>query len=110
MLVQAAVGFNPQRQDQVQVISKKFTGATDAAADVLGEILVQANESLARVREVVHATAQQASTATDIAQRVEHIASMAEETNATMQNNAVDAVELDRIAGTLRTQVSAYRV
>ncbi|MHA6721754.1 flagellar basal-body MS-ring/collar protein FliF [Sphingomonas sp. RS2018] len=31
-LVQAAVGFNPQRQDQVQVISKKFTGATDAAA------------------------------------------------------------------------------
>ena len=78
----------------------------DAAADVLGEILVQANESLARVREVVHATAQQASTATDIAQRVEHIASMAEETNATMQNNAGDAVELDRIAGTLRTQVS----
>ena len=82
----------------------------DAAADVLGEILAQANESLTRVREVAHATAQQASTATDIAQRVEHIAGMAEEANATMQHNATDALELDRIAGTLRTQVSRYRV
>ena len=82
----------------------------DAAADVLGEILAQANESLTRVREVAHATAQQASTATDIAQRVEHIAGMAEEANATMQHNAADALELDRIAGTLRTQVSRYRV
>ena len=102
---QAVVGMEaavPQVEDGQRM--------ADAAADVLGEILVQANESLARVREVVHATAQQASTATDIAQRVEHIASMAEETNATMQNNAGDAVELDRIAGTLRTQVSVYRV
>lgn len=31
-LVKAAVGFNGQRLDQVTVISKKFAGATDAAA------------------------------------------------------------------------------
>lgn len=30
-LVQAAVGYNAQRQDQVTVISKKFSGAADAA-------------------------------------------------------------------------------
>lgn len=32
-LVQAAVGYNAGRQDQVNVISKKFTGAADAGAD-----------------------------------------------------------------------------
>jgi flagellar M-ring protein FliF len=32
-LVQAAVGFDAARNDQVQVISKKFTGASDAAEE-----------------------------------------------------------------------------
>ena len=32
-LVKAAVGFNANRQDNVTVISKKFAGASDAAAD-----------------------------------------------------------------------------
>ncbi|MES2754250.1 MAG: flagellar basal-body MS-ring/collar protein FliF [Pseudomonadota bacterium] len=32
-LVRAAVGFNPQRQDQVTVISRKFAGAADTASE-----------------------------------------------------------------------------
>ncbi len=82
----------------------------EQVARLLGEILEQATESLGRVREVANATVQQASAATEISQRVEHIASMAEQTNATMQNNAADAAELDRIALSLRAQVSRYRV
>ena len=82
----------------------------EQVAHLLGEILEQATESLGRVREVANATVQQASAATEISQRVEHIASMAEQTNASMQSNAADAAELDRIALSLRAQVSRYRV
>lgn len=80
------------------------------AATVLEEIHTQAVDSLNRVRDVANATAQQVSTATDIAQHVEHIASMAEETNAAMQSNAEAAMEMDRIATSLREHISRFRV
>lgn len=62
------------------------------------------------MRDVANATTQQVSTATDIAQHVERIASMAEETNAAMQNNAEAAHEMDRIATVLRQHISRFRV
>ncbi|GBG03815.1 methyl-accepting chemotaxis protein [Azospira sp. I13] len=80
------------------------------ATGMLDEIHRQALDSLGKVRDVALATTEQASTATDIAKHVEHIASMAEETNATMQNNAAEAEQLEGLADKLRDTVSYFRV
>ncbi|HJW04585.1 MAG TPA: methyl-accepting chemotaxis protein [Azospira sp.] len=80
------------------------------ATSMLDEIHRQALDSLAKVRDVALATTEQATTATDIAKHVEHIASMAEETNATMQNNADAAQQLESLADQLRQTVSYFRL
>ncbi len=90
-------------------VDKGLELATQAAA-MLDEIHRQALDSLGKVRDVALATTEQATTATDIAKHVEHIASMAEETNATMQNNAAEAEQLEGLADQLRQTVSYFRV
>jgi methyl-accepting chemotaxis protein len=80
------------------------------ASALLVEIHSQTVDSLARAREVANATAQQVTTASDIARLVEHMSGMAEEANAAMHTNADAAFELDRIATSLREQVSRFRV
>jgi methyl-accepting chemotaxis protein len=90
-------------------VDKGLELATQATA-MLDEIHRQALDSLGKVRDVALATTEQATTATDIAKHVEHIASMAEETNATMQNNAAEAEQLEGLADQLRQTVSYFRV
>ena len=90
-------------------VDKGLTLATQATA-MLDEIHRQALDSLGKVRDVALATTEQATTATDIAKHVEHIASMAEETNATMQNNAAESEQLEGLADQLRQTVSYFRV
>ena len=90
-------------------VDKGLDLATQATA-MLDEIHRQALDSLGKVRDVALATTEQATTATDIAKHVEHIASMAEETNATMQNNAAEAEQLEGLADQLRQTVSYFRV
>ena len=90
-------------------VGKGLELATQATA-MLDEIHRQALDSLGKVRDVALATTEQATTATDIAKHVEHIASMAEETNATMQNNAAEAEQLEGLADQLRQTVSYFRV
>ena len=90
-------------------VDKGLELATQVTA-MLDEIHRQALDSLGKVRDVALATTEQATTATDIAKHVEHIASMAEETNATMQNNAAEAEQLEGLADQLRQTVSYFRV
>jgi methyl-accepting chemotaxis protein len=90
-------------------VDKGLDLATQATA-MLDEIHRQALDSLGKVRDVALATTEQATTATDIAKHVEHIASMAEETNATMQNNAAESEQLEGLADQLRQTVSYFRV
>ena len=90
-------------------VDKGLELATQATS-MLDEIHRQALDSLGKVRDVALATTEQATTATDIAKHVEHIASMAEETNATMQNNAAEAEQLEGLADQLRQTVSYFRV
>ncbi len=80
------------------------------ATAMLDEIHRQALDSLAKVRDVANATREQVTTATDIARHVEHIATMAEETNATMQNNADAAQKLEELADGLRSSIAYFRV
>ena len=80
------------------------------ARQMLDNIHAQALQSLAQVKDVALATREQATTANDIARHVEHIASMSEETNATMKNNAAAAQELERLAEELGRLVTYFRV
>lgn len=77
---------------------------------MLENIHSQALQSLTQVKDVALATREQATTANDIARHVEHIASMSEETNATMKNNAAAAQELEQLAVELGRLVSYFRV
>lgn len=78
------------------------------ATAMLDEIHEQALDSLAKVRDVGIATREQVTTATDIACHVEQIASMAEETNVTMENNAAAAHQLETLANDLRRTVAYF--
>ncbi|MFZ2854026.1 MAG: methyl-accepting chemotaxis protein, partial [Rhodocyclaceae bacterium] len=79
------------------------------ATSMLDEIHRQALDSLVKVRDVGMATREQVTTATEIARHVEQIASMAEETNATMHNNTTATQQLETLANNLRRTVAYFR-
>jgi len=80
------------------------------ASRVLEAILRQARTSSERVHEVAVATHEQATVAEDVARHLQHIASMTEETRATMHANAAAVAELEQLAGSLRKVVAHFRV
>jgi methyl-accepting chemotaxis protein len=80
------------------------------ATGVLDEIQHQAEDSLAKARDVANATKEQAVTANGIAGHVENIASMTEETNAATENNAEAAAQLKELAGQLQATVAYFKV
>lgn len=80
------------------------------ATSVLGEIHHQALDSLAKVRDVAQATAQQVSTVRGIGSNVEQIASMSEATSQSMQNSTQAAIALEKIADMLRQHVSHFQI
>ena len=80
------------------------------ASSVLEAILRQARTSSERVHEVAVATHEQATVAEDVARHLQHIASMTEETRATMHANAAAVAELEQLAGSLRKVVAHFRV
>ena len=79
------------------------------ATELLDEIQRQANDSLAKAREVAHATQAQAISANEIARHVETIASMTEETNAATKSNADAADQLKLMATKLQEELSYFR-
>ncbi|HRD87021.1 MAG TPA: methyl-accepting chemotaxis protein [Accumulibacter sp.] len=80
------------------------------ASNVLEAILRQAQKSSERVHEVAVATHEQATVAEDVARHLQHIASMTEETRATMHANSAAVAELEQLAGQLREVVARFRV
>ncbi|HRD91925.1 MAG TPA: methyl-accepting chemotaxis protein [Accumulibacter sp.] len=101
-----AVGAMDEAAPQV---SRSLDKAREAS-NMLESIHSQARESSERVQGVATATREQATVANDIARHVQNIASMTEETNATMQGNANSAVALSNLAGKLRETVAYFRV
>ncbi len=81
-----------------------------AASEALRAIENGAERTLARVREVAEATHEQGSASTSIAQRVEQIAQMVEETTATIRGTAETANQLEQIALRLRGQIARFKV
>lgn len=89
---------------------EKGVSRAQSASVMLAEIHRQALDSLKKVRDVAAMTCAQVSTATDIAHHVGYIATMAEQTNASTQNNVVAAEQLDALAHDLRQAISFFRV
>ncbi len=69
-----------------------------------------ASRTLERVGEVADATREQSSASTSIAQRVETIAQMVEETTATIRGTAETAGQLEKTALGLKNQVERFKV
>ena len=80
------------------------------ASDALGAIERGAREALTRVHEIADATHEQSAASTSIAQRVEEISHMVDNTTASIRGAAEAAVNLERIAGGLKEQVARFRV
>jgi methyl-accepting chemotaxis protein len=80
-----------------------------SAAESLGEIRAGADVALARIRDVSSATTEQSAASTSIAQRVEHIAQMVEETSVSMRSTVGAVGELERLAAQLRQMIARFR-
>ena len=81
-----------------------------SASSSLRAIEAGAGRTLGRVREVADATREQSAASTSIAQRVETIAQMVEETSTTIRGTAETANQLELIAQRLKAQIGRFRV
>ena len=93
-------------------VSSAETGADQARK--AGEVIAGLREKSTRLSELVGeiagAMAEQAAASTDVAQRIEVIASNAEETSAITANNATAAHSLEQIAAEMRQNVATFQV
>ena len=83
--------------------------AAEGAANSLRQIKDGAQSTLTSIREVADATKEQSVASNCIAQKVEEIATMVDETTAAMQSTAETAADLERIASELTILVSRFR-
>jgi len=83
--------------------------AAEGAANSLRQIKDGAQSTLTSIREVADATKEQSVASNSIAQKVEEIATMGDETTAAMQSAAETAADLEKIAGELTVLVSRFR-
>lgn len=80
------------------------------ASESLQAIEDGALRTLGRVGEVADATREQSAASTSIAQRIEQIANMVEETTNAARSTAVTAHQLENIAMSLKQQIGRFRV
>ena len=81
-----------------------------SASESLRAIESGAGRTLERIGEVADATREQSAASTSIAQRVETIAQMVEETTATIRGTADTAGQLEQIAQGLKAQIGRFKV
>ena len=81
-----------------------------SASESLRAIEEGARRTLERIGEVADATKEQSTASTSIAQRVEQIANMVEETTQTIRGTATTAHQLQDIAVSLKRLISRFRV
>ena len=80
------------------------------ASESLSSIESGAERTLARIGDVASATREQSAVSTSIAQRVEEIAQMVDETTATIRGTADTAQQLEQIAQGLKGQIGRFKV
>ncbi|MGB1299188.1 MAG: methyl-accepting chemotaxis protein [Psychrobium sp.] len=83
---------------------------THQANEVLNDIQRQADDSLAKVLEVVNATNEQVATISDVSLGMEEITVMSQETSETLKNNASQAELLETLSGKLKGDIAYFKV
>lgn len=109
-LIQTETQYSVNAMDTAAPQVQKGVELANEATQMLEEIHHQALDSLRNVHEVARATAQQAVSANDIAQRVDQIARMSNETSSAMQANTRSVGELENISNALKAQISQFRL
>lgn len=84
--------------------------STKEAAELLEQLRQGADEALERVREVANATREQSLASTAIAEKVEQVSMMVDETSQAMQSTSQNADDLNRISRELSELVSRFKV
>ncbi|MDD2741942.1 MAG: methyl-accepting chemotaxis protein [Rhodocyclaceae bacterium] len=82
----------------------------NSASESLQSIEEGARRTLARVAEVADSTREQSAVSTQIAQRVEQIANMVDETTTTIRGTSASAHQLEQIANSLKVLIGRFRV
>ena len=83
--------------------------AAEGAADALRKIRDGAQSTLNSIRAVADSTKEQSSASNSIAQQIEEVATMVDETTAAMHSNADTAAEMEKIALELSQLVNKFR-
>jgi methyl-accepting chemotaxis protein len=83
--------------------------AAQGAAESLRQIKDGAQTTLSRVREVADSTREQSVASDSIAQKVEEIATMVEQTTAAMHSTAETAADMEKISNELMALVGRFR-
>jgi len=81
---------------------------THQANDLLNDIQRQADDSLAKVLEVVSATNEQVSIISDVSGIMEDITVMSQETSETLKNNVNQAEQLEKLSKTLKKDTDYF--
>ncbi|MDP5240368.1 methyl-accepting chemotaxis protein [Uliginosibacterium sp. 31-16] len=105
-----------ETRDAVQVMesavpqARSGVASTEAAAQSLREMRAGAEMTLDRIREVADATREQGLASNSIAQQVERIAQMVEETSLAVAGSAETARQLEELSHSLQAAVSRFSV
>lgn len=83
---------------------------SEATAKVLHEIRSGMQLTLERVQDVAGSTREQSLASNNIAQQVERIASVVEETRSVMEHSAQEVAQLEQLSLTLQQSVSRFKV
>ncbi len=100
--VEAMDAALPEVQEGVQLAA--------SATESLRAIEDGARRTLLRIGEVADSTHEQSTTSTSIAQRVEQIANMVDETTGTIRDTSETAHQLEVIANNLKQQIGRFRL
>lgn len=88
--------------------AKQGVALAQAAASTLGQMREGALQSLAMVRDVAESTREQSLASTSIAQQVEKIARVIEETSASAESSASTAGELESLSSSMQRMVEHF--
>lgn len=108
-------GIQGETKESVQFMSRVGQQVEHGAALVnsvtasLRDIREGNNHALERIGQMAHATSEQSVATTTIAQEVEQIARMVEDTSSSMQAAAKAATDLEALSGNLQEMVTRFR-
>jgi len=109
-------GIQADTQSAVALLSQSVpqardgAGLTQSTAELLQQLRANMHTTLGRVRDVADSTREQSQASTDIAQQVERIANVVQETRNAMDNAAQEVAQLEKLSQSLNQSVAQFQV